>query len=97
MKAEVQWSEQVCKFVSSLAPDQKKKLRAGIRGLAEDKGDITDLVDDLIGYKRLRVGMFRVICRESFERGHPVRKCLFAERRNVIYEMFAAMILDDIH
>ena len=97
MRAEVQWSEQVAQFVASLAPDSKKKLRAGIRSLAEDRGDTKDLVDDLLGYKRLRVGQFRVIYREAFEDGQPVRKCLFAERRNVVYELFSRMVLDDLH
>jgi len=97
MKAEVQWSSQVAEFTASLAPDPKKKLRAGLHGLAADHGDIKDLVDELLGYKRLRVGPFRVIYREAFEHGKPVRKCLFAERRNVVYELFARMLLDDLH
>jgi mRNA-degrading endonuclease RelE of RelBE toxin-antitoxin system len=97
MKVEVQWSEQMANFVASLAPDSKKKLRSGIRGLADDQGDTIELVDDLLGYKRLRLGQFRVIYREAFEEGRPVRKCLFAERRNVVYELFSAMLLDDIH
>lgn len=96
MKTEVQWSEQVQNFVASLAPDQKKKIRAGIRGLVADKGDIKPLVDDLSGYQRLRVGDFRVIYREAFEKGGAVRKCIFAERRNIIYEIFRKMVLDDI-
>jgi len=87
MKAEVQWSSQVAEFTASLSPDPKKKLRAGLHGLAADHGDIKDLVDELLGYKRLRVGPFRVIYREAFEHGKPVRKCLFAERRNVVYEL----------
>jgi len=97
MKAEVQWSSQVAEFTAALAPDPKKKLRAGLHGLAADHGDIKDLVDELLGYKRLRVGPFRVIYREAFEHGKPVRKCLFAERRNVVYELFAQMLLDDLH
>ena len=97
MKAEVQWSSQVAEFTASLAPDPKKKLRAGLHGLAADHGDIKDLVDELLGYKRLRVGPFRVIYREAFEHGKPARKCLFAERRNVVYELFAQMLLDDLH
>ncbi len=96
MSNEVQWSEQVQTFVASLAPDSKKKLRAGIRGLAKDQGDIKPLVDNLLGYHRLRVGEFRVIFREAFEHGVSVRKCLFAERRNVIYEIFRKLVLDDI-
>jgi mRNA-degrading endonuclease RelE of RelBE toxin-antitoxin system len=96
MKAEVQWSHQVQHFVSSLAPDAKKKLRAGIRALADDRGDIKPLVDELLGYHRVRVSDFRVIYREAFEKGVPVRKCLFAERRDVVYELFRHMVLDDI-
>ena len=96
MKAEVQWSEQVRDFINSLAPEPKKKLRAGVRTLAHDQGDIKPLVDELLGYHRLRVGSFRVIYREAFQHGAPVRKCLFAERRDVIYEIFRQMVLDDI-
>jgi len=97
MKTEVQWSHQVQNFVAALAPEPKKKLRAAIRGLAGDKGDIKPLVDDLTGYQRLAIGDFRVIYREAFENGRPVRKCLFAERRNVVYEIFRKMALDDLH
>ena len=89
-------SKQVTEFISAQAPDPKKRLRAGVRGLAADRGDIKDLVDELLGYKRLRVGEFRIIYREAFEEGEAVRKCLFAERRNVVYELFSQMLLDDL-
>jgi len=97
VKADIQWSSQVTEFVGALAPEPKKKLIAGLRALASDRGGIKDLVDEMIGYKRLRVGPYRVIYREAMERGRPVRKCLFAERRNVVYELFAQMLLDDLH
>ena len=96
MKAEVQWSQQVSDFTAGLAPEPKQKLRAGIRGLEADQGDIKDLVGELLGFKRLRVGSFRVIYVEAFENGRPVRKCIFAERRDVVYELFSRMMLDDI-
>ncbi|MGA2657599.1 MAG: hypothetical protein ABSH34_08765 [Verrucomicrobiota bacterium] len=96
MKAEVQWSEQVQNFASSLAPEPRRKSRLAIRRLAEDRGDIRPLVDELTGYNRLKVGHFRVVYREAFEKGVPVRKCLFAERRDVVYEVFRQMVLDDI-
>ncbi len=96
MRTEVQWSGQVQNFVSSLAPEPKRKLRQAIRRLAEDRGDIKPLVDELTGYSRLRVGEFRVVYREAFEKGKAVRKCLFAERRDIIYEVFRKMVLDDI-
>lgn len=96
MKTDVQWSHQVQNFVSSLAPEPKKKLRTAIRGLSRNQGDIKPLVDDLKGYQRLRAGEFRVIYRETFEKGVSVRKCLFAERRDIVYEIFRTMVLDDI-
>ena len=96
MKNEVIVSEQVAQFLGALAPEPKKKLRAGIRSLDSDRGDIKDLVDALTGYKRLRVGHFRVIYREAFENGMPVRKCLCAERRNVVYEVFTEILLSDL-
>jgi mRNA-degrading endonuclease RelE of RelBE toxin-antitoxin system len=96
MKAEVQWSEQVQNFASSQAPEPRRKLRLAIRQLAVDHGDIRPLVDELTGYNRLRVGHFRVVYKEAFENGVPVRKCLFAESRDVVYEIFRQMVLDDI-
>ena len=95
-KAEVRLADQVKEFLAALAPDARKKLRAGLRGLATDRGDIKDLVDELSGYRRLRVGRFRVIYQEGFKEGRPVRECLYANRRNIVYELFAQMILDDV-
>ena len=82
--------------MSALPPEPKRKLRAGIRALATNAGDVRPLVDELNGYHRLRVGDFRVIYREGMERGKRVRFCLFAERRDVVYELFRKMVLDDI-
>lgn len=93
MKTRIELSDQVTSFISSLAPDPKKELRQGIRDAAEGKGDIKLLEDELAGYCRLRVKDFRVIYRESFEKGRRTIKCLFAERRNVVYELFAQMVL----
>jgi hypothetical protein len=33
---------------------------------------------------------------EAFRAGRPARECVFAERRNVVYELFAQMLLDDL-
>jgi len=96
MKTEVRWSLQVSRFVSALPPEPKRKLRAGIRALAGDVGDVRPLVDELNGYNRLRVGEFRVIFREGWERGRRVCYCLFTERRDVVYELFRKLVLDDI-
>ncbi len=96
MRTEVRWSQQLSRFVLALAPEPKTKLRTGIRGLAADQGGIRVLADELTGYQRLRVGDFRVVYREDFQGGIRIRNCLFAERRDVVYELFRKMVLDDI-
>jgi len=93
MKTRIELTVQVRNFISALPPDPKKHLRQGIRDDAEGKGDLKILTDNLSGYSRLRVKDFRVIYREAFEGGERVIKCLFAERRNVVYELFAQMVL----
>ena len=95
-KAEVLLADQVKDFLTSLAPDPKRKLGDGLQGLETDHGDIEGLVDDLTGHRRLRVGSFRVIYQEGFKEGRPVRECVYANYRNVVYELFARMILDDV-
>lgn len=96
MKTRVEWSAQVERFVLAQAPEPRRHLRLAIRHLAEDAGDLKPLVDDLRGYSRLRVGPYRVIYREDSKVGQRLIKCLFAERRNVVYELFTEMLLDDL-
>jgi mRNA-degrading endonuclease RelE of RelBE toxin-antitoxin system len=92
MKTRIETTEQVKDFLSSLAPDPKKRLRQGIRDAAEGKGDLKILTGNLSDYSRLRVTDYRVIYSETFEGGDRVMKCLFAERRNVVYELFAEVL-----
>jgi len=64
----------------------------GLRGLEQDKGDIKQLEADLAGYTRLRVGGYRVIVRFFVEGGQRVARCVFAENRAVVYELFAEIL-----
>jgi len=96
MKSRVECSDQVAGFVTALATEPKRKVRQAIRGLAEGRGDIKALQDQLAGYSQLRVGGYRVVFRETSEEGQRVVKCLFAQRREVVYELFQEMILNDL-
>jgi len=79
-------SDQVARFVRRLGPEPRRHLRRALRDLAAGKGDIRDLEPPLDGYQRLRVGAFRVI----FAPGERRRiECVVAERRNIVYEVFA--------
>jgi mRNA-degrading endonuclease RelE of RelBE toxin-antitoxin system len=82
----VELSTQVVDFVRRPPPDPRKRLRRALRELAREKGDIKRLEGPLEGYCRLRVDGFRVILSYT---GRGAVQCVFAERRGIIYEVFA--------
>jgi len=92
MKIKVELDPQVAEFVRSLAPDPRKRLRQALHDLEQEKGDLKQLEADLAGYARLRVGGHRVLVRFCAERGQRVARCVFAERRPVVYELFAEIL-----
>jgi mRNA-degrading endonuclease RelE of RelBE toxin-antitoxin system len=78
-------SAQVVDFVRSLPPRPRHLLRLAIRSLAQGRGDVKALEGELADYWRLRVGSYRII----FWRSPTIIECVFAERRSIIYEIFA--------
>ena len=92
MKIRVELDPQVADFVRALAPEPRKRLREGLHGLEQEKGDIKQLEADLAGYTRLRVGGYRFIVRFFAEGGQRVARCVFAEKRAVVYELFAEIL-----
>ena len=92
MKTRVELDPQVADFVRSLAPEPRRRLRDGLRGLEKESGDLKQLEADLAGYVRLRVGRHRVIVRFYSEAGERVARCVFAERRAVVYELFSEIL-----
>ena len=65
-----------------------------IKGLAEEKGDIKSLTDELEGFYRLRVGSHRVIFEYEIIDGQRVITCIFAGPRKWIYEVFQSRLLE---
>ena len=92
MKTTVELSEQVLSFVRSLAPEPRRSLRAGLRDLELDRGDIKQLEGELSGWCRLRVKSYRIIFRYEVEHSQRVARCVFAERRELVYELFAEAV-----
>ena len=92
MKTKVELDPQVVAFVRSLAPDPRKRMRAALRELEREKGDLKQLEAELAAYARLRVGPFRVILRFYGVRGQRIIRCVYAERRSVVYELFAQIL-----
>jgi mRNA-degrading endonuclease RelE of RelBE toxin-antitoxin system len=89
MKTKVEISDQVLDFVRSLAPEPRRSLRLGLRGPEQDRGDIKQLEGDLSGWCRLRVKNYRVVFRYEMGGNQRVARCVFAQRRELVYELFA--------
>jgi|ERR1043166_3705463 mRNA-degrading endonuclease RelE of RelBE toxin-antitoxin system len=96
MRTEVRVSPKVEEFVKSLAPEPRRAIRKGIKGLSQGRGDIKALEGKLSDWNRLRVGGYRVLFKETSEPGIRVLNCVFAQRRSVVYEMFAELLADEL-
>lgn len=92
MKIRIELDPQVADFVRSLAPEPRKRLREALHYLEQEKGDVKQLEADLAGYARLRAGTYRIIVRFYTKSGHRVARCVFAEKRPVVYELFAEIL-----
>lgn len=65
----------------------RRELKRAILQLANERGDIRALGDDLSGYYRLKVGRYRVVFRYLPGR---IIDCVYANERKLVYEVFAA-------
>lgn len=86
----VRLAAQVVEFVRGQAPEPRRRLRRALRNLATEKGDVKPLEGPLQDYYRLRVGSYRIILRYASSK---TIECVFAERRSIVYEVFAERIL----
>lgn len=88
----VELSTQVVESVKRQAPEPRRLLRAALRDLAQDHGDIKPLEGPLEGYCRLRVHGYRII----FSYAERSIQCVFAERRGIVYEVFARALAETL-
>jgi mRNA-degrading endonuclease RelE of RelBE toxin-antitoxin system len=65
-------------------------MKKALRDLARERGDIKRLEGPLSEYCRLRVHGYRVVFAYA-DRGRI--QCVFAERRNIVYEVFAELVV----
>ncbi len=91
MSIRVRLAPQVVDFVRRQAPEPRRHLRRALRDLAAEKGDVQPLEGPLEDYCRLRVGSYRIIVRYATSK---TIDCVFAERRKLVYEVFAETMLE---
>ena len=87
----VRLSAQVVEFVRAQAPEPRNRLRRALRDLASEAGDIKPLEGPLQDYCRLRVSAYRIVFRYATSK---TIECIFAERRNVVYEVFVEAVIE---
>jgi len=87
----IRLAPQVVDFIRSQAPEPRRRLRRAVSALATDEGDVKPLEGALQEYSRLRIGSYRIILRYVTQK---TIECVFAERRNIVYEVFAETMLD---
>jgi mRNA-degrading endonuclease RelE of RelBE toxin-antitoxin system len=92
METRVELAEQVVRFVARQAPEPRRVLRAALRGLAKERGDIRVLEGPLQEYHRLRVGAYRVVFKYRASARRRIIQCIFAERRSAVYELFEHLL-----
>lgn len=84
----VRIQQEVLDYLNLLAPQPRHALKVAIKGLAQEKGDIRALCDELEGFHRLRVGSNRVIFEYQLIDEKRTITCVFAGPRKWIYEVF---------
>lgn len=87
----VRLTPQVVEFVRTQAPEPRRRIRKALTDLASGRGDVEQQEGPLQAYCRLRVGAFRIIV--SYESAKFV-DCVFAERRGIVYEVFAETMIE---
>ena len=88
----VRVTEEVLDYLRKLPPQPRHALRVAIKALANERGDIKSLVEELEGFHRLRVGSHRVIFEYEMLHGERTVTCVFAGPRKWIYEVFQSRI-----
>ena len=84
----VEFSEQVVDFVRRLPPEPRRRLRRALRDLGRERGDIKPLEGPLETCCRLRAGAHRIVL--SYATRGTIQ-CVFAERRNIVYEFLVRL------
>jgi mRNA interferase RelE/StbE len=90
----VRVQDEVVEYFHRLAQQPRHALRLAIKDLANEKGDIKALTDELEGFYRLRVGSHRVVFEYQIIDSQRVITCVFAGPRKWIYEVFQSRLLE---
>ena len=93
MNTRVIIKQQVRSLLQTLAPEPRRKLWRGLKGLAEGKGDLKQLEGNLHPFWRLRVDRMRVIYEPCSVAGERQLVCFFADHRSTVCAVLAQLLV----
>ena len=93
MNTRVLVSQRVRGFLQTLAPEPRRKLWRGLKGLAEEKADLKQLEGNLHPFWRLRVDRMRVIYEPRSMAGERQLVCFFADHRSTVYAVLEQLLV----
>ena len=96
MKTKVLVRPPVRDFITALAPHPRRKLWAGIKALADGRGDVIQLEGNLAPFFRLRVDKIRVVFEEQAVSGERVLICFFADYRATVYKTLSQIVANNL-
>jgi len=96
MSSRVMVRQQVHDFIAALAPEPRRRIWAGIKGLPQGKGDMIQLEGKLASFFRLRVGQTRIVFEEKSVTGERVLVCFFAGYRATVYKTLSQLIANSL-
>jgi len=96
VKTRVIIKQRVRSFLQTLAPEPRRKLWRGLKGLAEDKGDLRQLEGNLHPFWRLRVERMRVIYEPCSVAGERHLVCFFADHRSTVYAVLEQLLVSGL-
>jgi mRNA-degrading endonuclease RelE of RelBE toxin-antitoxin system len=96
MKTRVVVGTNVKAFMASLAPEPRRKLRRGLKELAEGRGDVKQLDGSLAPFWRLRVDNTRIVFDQKNQAGERILFCFFAEHRATVYSVLEQLLVSGL-
>lgn len=93
MNTRVIIKQRVRGFLQTLAPEPRRKLWRGLKGLAQNKGDLKQLEGNLHPFWRLRVDRMRVIYEPRSVAGERQLVCFFADHRSTVYAVLEQLLV----
>ena len=93
MNTRVIVGQRVKDFLQTLAPEPRRKLWRGLKGLARDQGDLKQLEGNLHPFWRLRVDRMRVVYEPRSVPGERQLICFFADHRSTVYAVLEQLLV----